>query len=216
MFIFLDESGDLGFDREKNNSKYFTITLLVCDDRAVLNGIKKAVSRTLKNKINHKSKKRYVEELKGTDTTLANKKYFLGKMPATGWDIYSITVNKSKVHQHLATKIGKKKLYNFLAKEIIATLPSDAEIDSVNLVVDKCKNKSEQSDFNQYIESYVLGHFSLKTIISIRHDSSKENLCLQAVDLFCWGLQRKAERQDVEWFNCFQEKIKADIAYLGK
>ena len=35
MFIFLDESGDLGFDFDKaKTSRYFVITLLVCNDMA--------------------------------------------------------------------------------------------------------------------------------------------------------------------------------------
>jgi hypothetical protein len=76
MFIFLDESGDLGFDPNKNNSRHFTITLLVCEDKQVQDQIKKAVKRTLKNKINHKAKKRIVEEIKGTGTSLEVKKYF--------------------------------------------------------------------------------------------------------------------------------------------
>jgi hypothetical protein len=85
MFIFLDESGDLGFDQNKNNYRHFTITLLVCEDKLVQDQIKKAVQRTLKNKINHKAKKkRIVEELKGTGTSLEVKKYFCDKMPEQG------------------------------------------------------------------------------------------------------------------------------------
>ena len=85
MFIFLDESGDLGFNPNKNNSQHFTITLLVCEDKQVQDQIKKAVRRTLKNKINHKAKKkRIVEELKGTGTSIDVKKYFYERMPEKG------------------------------------------------------------------------------------------------------------------------------------
>lgn len=123
MFIFLDESGDLGFDPNKNNSRHFTITLLVCEDKLVQDQIKKAVQRTIKNKINHKAKKkRIVEELKGTGTSLEVKKYFYERMPEKGWSIYSITVIKANVYQQLATPQGKKKLYNYLTKQIITKL----------------------------------------------------------------------------------------------
>jgi hypothetical protein len=40
--------------------------------------------------------------------------------------------------------------------------------------------------------------------------------CLQAVDLFCWGLQRKAEKQDKVWFDCFQDKVKVNLQYFGQ
>ena len=95
MLIFLDESGDLGFDPNKKGSLYFTITLLVCEDKNVQNKIQKAVKRTLKNKINHRGRNRPVNELKGTGTSLNVKKYFYQKMPTIGWSIYSITAVKS-------------------------------------------------------------------------------------------------------------------------
>ena len=71
MFIYLDESGDLGFDWTKaKTSRYFVITLLVCDGKHTQDKFRKAVRRTLKNKINHKkNKKRVVHELKGEETT---------------------------------------------------------------------------------------------------------------------------------------------------
>jgi hypothetical protein len=216
MFIFLDESGDLGFDPNKKNSRHFTITLLVCEDKLVQDQIKKAVQRTLKNKINHKAKKkRIVEELKGTGTSLEVKKYFCNKMPEQGWSIYSITVIKANVGDRLSTASGKKELYNYLTKQIITKLPQSNNVYSINLVVDKCKNKSERADFDQYIKLQLQQQFGLKTNVSIHHEISKNDCCLQAVDLFCWGLQRKAEQQDNEWLNCFQDKVKADLQYFG-
>jgi hypothetical protein len=55
MFIYLDESGDLGFDFTKSKTtRHFVITLLVCDGRSVHVQFEKAVRRTLKNKLNRK------------------------------------------------------------------------------------------------------------------------------------------------------------------
>jgi Protein of unknown function (DUF3800) len=215
MFIFLDESGDLGFDPNRRNSLHFTITLLVCENKSVQEQIKKAVKRTLKNKINHKAKKRPVDELKGTGTSLEIKKYFYQKMPLRGWSLYSITVVKTKAYQSLSTAQGKKKLYNYLTKEIIIKIPHKKNINSINLVVDKCKNKNERADFDQYIKSQLQEQFGSQTQISINHESSQNNPCLQTVDLFCWGLQRKAEKQDDEWLSCFQAKVKVNLLYFG-
>jgi hypothetical protein len=85
---------------------------------------------------------------------------------------------------------------------------------SINLVVDKCKNKNERADFNQYIKLHLQQQFDLKTNISIQHKISKNDCCLQAVDLFCWVLQRKAEKQNYEWLNCFQDRVKCDWQYF--
>jgi hypothetical protein len=55
LIIFLDESGDLGFDfsKQKTSGK-FVITLLVCNNAECNVGFRKAVRRTLKKKLNHR------------------------------------------------------------------------------------------------------------------------------------------------------------------
>ncbi|GJQ57390.1 MAG: DUF3800 domain-containing protein [Candidatus Scalindua sp. AMX11] len=57
MFIFLDESGDLGFDfNKRKTTKKFVITLLVCNSDETRREFTKAVRRTLKNKLNRGKK----------------------------------------------------------------------------------------------------------------------------------------------------------------
>ena len=52
MVIYLDESGDLGFDfTQKNTRRYLIISLLVCGDDAAHLAITRAVKKTLKNTI---------------------------------------------------------------------------------------------------------------------------------------------------------------------
>lgn len=136
-------------------------------------------------------------------------------MPEKGWSIYSITVIKANVYQQLATPQGKKKLYNYLTKQIITKLPQSNNVYSINLVVDKCKNKTERADFDQYIKLQLQQQFGSTTKISIQHEISQNDSCLQAVDLFCWGLQRKAEKQDSKWLDCFQQQVKVNLQYFG-
>lgn len=57
IYIFLDESGDLGFDFSKKNiTNKFVITLLICSSNEARKSIKKAIERTIKNK--HKKKEK--------------------------------------------------------------------------------------------------------------------------------------------------------------
>jgi hypothetical protein len=57
MEIYLDESGDMGFDFEASQpSRYFVITLLVCENLSASQMIQRAVRNTLKNKLNIKRK----------------------------------------------------------------------------------------------------------------------------------------------------------------
>jgi hypothetical protein len=217
MFIFLDESGDLGFDLDKRGtSKTFTITLLVCDDRSVMRKIQTAVKRTLKNKVNTKHKHLKVHELKGALTSADIKSYFLKKMPSSGWKLFAITVNKCRVYPHLRTKSGKKKLYNFLTRELLKAIQPQIHITTVNLVVDRCKDSEDRKDFNAYIKANLETAFPLETTIYITHENSQENANLQAVDMFCCGIQRKENNGDELWYNEFRHNIGAHIQYLGK
>lgn len=43
FYIFLDESGDLGFNPKKKNSKYFVITALFAENKKPLEKIVKRV-----------------------------------------------------------------------------------------------------------------------------------------------------------------------------
>lgn len=217
MYIFLDESGDLGFDLSKEGtSKHFTISLLVVENSQTLKAIQKAVKRTLDNKVNAKRKKQknknLLIELKATDMPIGHKQYFLERMPETGWHIYSITLNKQRVYDNL--KHNKPRLYNYIVKELIGSLPKYESLSNVHLTIDNCKNKSQRKDFNQYIEAHLETNLSPKTQIHISHENSQNNKCLQAIDLFCWGIQRKYELKDTEWLELYEKNISKHIPYL--
>lgn len=213
--IYLDESGDLGFDGSKPKaSEYFVITLLVCENLKTAKDIKTAVSRTLRNKLNNKKhKRREVHELKGTSTTLAIKKYFYSQLPESGWTLYCLSLNKKRVAPHLQTKAGKKKLYNFLSRLLVEKIPLGTTVRTINLVVDKCKNLEEQKDFNSYLVNR-LESLDLDIRIDINHESSHGNAGLQAVDLFCWGVNRKVSKKDTSWYDIFKSRVVYETIYF--
>lgn len=216
MIIFLDESGDLGFDFEnKKPSSHFVITLLVCDGREVVHGMGVAVRRTLKNKLNHKKAGRKVKELKGNETELSVKEYFVRHCPDAGWRLYSVTLNKQRVAPHLQSRDGRKKLYNFLSRFLIEKIKFHEHLSDVTLVVDKCKNTNEMKDFNQYIENHMMALLPLECRLYITHEQSHQNPGLQAVDMFCWGFARKYT-DSTEWYGMFRERVAFETVYLPK
>ncbi len=215
MIIYLDESGDLGFDFDKpRTSKKFVITLLISDNPKASDGFRKAVRRTLKNKINRKRGKIFCQELKGTGTNQKIKEYFYRNLPLSGWSIYCIILNKKRVYDRLQTRPGKKKLYNFLARFILEKVDLSNPGSAVNLVIDRSKNNEEIRDFNQYVANHLEGLLPLKIPLYITHESSHSNPGLQAVDLFCWGLYRKYEWNDRGWYKVFRKKIAFEDEYL--
>ena len=94
-------------------------------------------------------------------------------------------------------------------------IPFEKAITRVQLIVDKSKSKPEVEEFNSYIMRALKGRLDPKVPLDIYHYLSHENLGLQAVDIFCWGIFRKYEKKDSEWFEIFrQNKVRYEDLYL--
>ena len=93
-------------------------------------------------------------------------------------------------------------------------IPYNGADTRVEIIIDKSKTKKNIAEFNQYIIRQIKSKFDPKAPIDIFHYNSKHNLGLQAVDMFCWGIFRKHERNDRSWFDIFKEKVVYDKQYL--
>lgn len=206
MIIYLDESGDLGFDFTKNTPRYFVITLLVCHTRNAANQFKQATRRTLKNKFSKSSLQPL--ELKGTTTTLAIKKYFYRcATECEDWHIYSIVVDKQKLKSRLNPLPSEHRLYNYLSKEVLKQVALKDISSQLLLVVDKRKGKKGINEFNKYLSYHLEAMLPLNVVYDISHEPSHGRCGLQAVDIFCWGIRRLYEFDDREWFDVYKEKL---------
>lgn len=216
MYIYLDESGDLGFALAKPGaSRYFIITLLCCHTKAARRAFAVAIRRTVKNKIKPKKKgfKKH-KELKGTNTSPVVKSYFYRQIKSDDWRLYTVILNKRRVYDQFHSTIGQSRIYNFLSRFIIERLPLIDTAANVRLVVDKSKNRAEILDFNRYLCNYVEGMLPLNTGFRVDHLNSHEDPVLQAVDMFSWGIARKYKLGDTQWYDVFRGKIAYEDVYL--
>jgi len=101
-----------------------------------------------------------------------------------------------------------------LARLILDQLPLENVADAVNLVLDKRKNRKEGQEFNACIQKELASRLPPKVGLRITHEDSVNNHCLQAADIFSWGIFRKYERQDNGWYEVFQGKVRYDSLYL--
>lgn len=208
MYIFIDESGYLGFDFSKpGTSKSFTIALLVVQTEQAYKATRQAVQRTLKRKVTHLKQRRLSQELKGSDTSIDIKKYFLKQMPTAGWSIYAITVGKQNANLHFQSKIGKNELYNFLTKELLLASTIHQSTETISIIIDKSKNTTDRQIFNAYINEHLNTSINHESLIYITHENSLKSAGLQAVDMFCWGVQQKENIGNDEWLRLYESKI---------
>lgn len=77
LYLFLDESGDLGFDFDKpGTTRYFVVTVLALPSASAKRAMEKAVKRTVKAKIHGGRKHEPTSELKGSKAVRAVKQHF--------------------------------------------------------------------------------------------------------------------------------------------
>ena len=214
LYLYLDESGDLGFDFViKKPSKFFTIMVLMLkgqkNNRELINAVRHTLKRKLKKK---KLFKTSGCELKGSNVSIDVKKYFYEQVKDIDFKLYALTLNKKRVYQSLMKE--KERIYNYIARLVLKQIDfNNAEV-NVNLILDKSKGKPEISEFNSYIFREIQAKLNPQIPLHISHALSHENLGLQAVDMFVWGIFRKYERKDLEWSRLFQNRVVFDDVYL--
>lgn len=214
-YLYLDESGDLGFDFvNKKPSKFFTVTILALRGLESNRRLIKAVKVTLRRKLNpRRRRKRITQELKGCDTTIEIKQYFYKQVKDIQFTIYTITLNKQRVYERLRRE--KSRVYNFIARKVLDQIPFEKNHNErVELILDKSMSKPEILEFNSYIRKQLEGRLNPSIPFDMYHWKSHETHGLQAVDMFCWGIFQKYERRKTEWYDVFALKVQFDDQYL--
>lgn len=201
-FLYLDESGCLGFDFiNKKPSIFFTITILAIDgienNRKLLN----AVKETLKRKF-----KKGARELKGNSTKIEIKQYFYQKVRNLPLEIYSITLNKKLLENDI--KLNKSQIYNSISTQIIDQINFSNIKNRVEFIVDRSQTKTKMKEFDYYIKESLKLRLNKKVLIDIYHRNSTESFGLQAFDMFCSGIFSNYEKKKKDWLKIFEEKMK--------
>lgn len=111
-FVFLDESGDLGFDfSKKRTSKLFVITLLFSTEKKHLEKCVKKTFRAIRKK-HHKT-----GILHAFKETPATRRRLLGCLCQKDCAIFTIYLNKKKVYSKLQDE--KSVLYNYVTNILL-------------------------------------------------------------------------------------------------
>ena len=170
-YIFLDESGDLGFDfSKKKTSKYFVVTFLLTDDKvSVERLIKKVFKGFSKKQIqSHSGVLHAYKELSVTRqkllTSFASKKY---------GTIITIYLDKRKVYTKL--KDEKHVLYNYVTNILLdrvytkKLIPIDQKI--CVIAAKRETNKFLNENFSNYLKQQANGNHKLDIEVHIKNPS---------------------------------------------
>jgi len=205
-YIFLDESGDLGFDfKKKKTTKYFVISCIYVSDKKVLEKIVKKTHSELKKKY-----KRRVGVLHCVKESPTTRKRLLKRVNEKDCRIVSIILEKKKVYTKLQNE--KQVLYNYVTNILLDRIYSKELVPKVNhieLIASKREtNKFLNINFESYLKNQVKDRHKMKLEISIKTPSEEKGL--QIADFIAWSTFRKYEHKDDKYHKIFKDKIKGE------
>ena len=207
MYIYLDESGDLGFDfKKKGTSKHFLITVLLTrEPKKIANCIKHLKEDALQKKY------KKIPEIKFNNSPEVFRKRVIQKLSAQEIFILVFCLNKIKIVNKLHDK--KDKVYNYVTgllfdKILNATNPDEELI----MTVDKVKvGKIQMEDFNFYLglKLFMAGQQDRK--LKVIHVDSQKDRCIQAVDFISGSIFRKYEFRNLNLYDLIRSKIISEV-----
>jgi hypothetical protein len=202
-YIFLDESGDLGFNFKKpKTSKIFVITFLFLKNK---NLVEKIIKKT-HSELNRKYKRRFgvLHSVKEKPFT---RKRLLKRLEEKDSNIMTIYLNKKKVRVRLQDE--KAVLYNYVTNILLDRIYTKKLVppkDKIELIAERREtNKFLNENFKNYLNNQIKNRHKLELSVLIKTPFQEK--ALQAVDFVSWAIFRKYEYGDDDYYNIIKNKI---------
>ncbi len=202
-YIFLDESGDLGFNfKKKRTSKYFVVTVLFVEHKRVVEKLIRKVHRGLRRKHTIRT-----SALHASKEEPANIVRVCCGLVEKHCKVMTIYLDKSKVYTNLHDE--KHILYNYNVNILLDRILNRRLVSKTGanvLVASKREtNKFLNQNFHDYLSHQVRSNHGIELKIEIK--TPAEEKCLQAVDIASWSIFRKYEYGDDSYY----QKLKPAI-----
>ncbi len=201
-YIFMDESGDLGFDfNKKGTSSFFLITFLFASNKRSIEKCVKKVHAGLRKKYKKVGVLHaYVEES-------LTKKRLLTLLASKDCRIMTILLNKKKVYTRLQDE--KPVLYNYITNILLDRIFSKKLLqadDPIEIIASRKEtNKFLNQNFKTYLQLQLTENHDVSVTVSIRTPAEEKSL--QAVDFVSWAIFRKHEYKDNTYYNIIRSAI---------
>ena len=209
-YIFMDESGDLGFNEQKEKtSKNFIIAFLFSQNKNILDKIVKKVFNALPQNIKKKHSGTFHCYKEQPKVRLKLLSLLKDKKDIS---IMIIRLNKGNVWTDLRQE--KSILYNYVVNILLNRVFSKKLIPIKDKIVfiqsQRETNKLLNLNFKQYISQQVKKNHGVELVVEIKRPS--EEKALQIVDFVSWGVFRKHEHNDDTYYNIIKDLIRENTS----
>jgi chorismate mutase len=219
MYVYIDESGDLGFSLK--SSRYFVVAYLILDYPFE---VAKVMKRLLKKLHERKEYARRCNELKYSNSKDTVRRKVLEKICKCNMEIGFVVLEKAKVKPELKKKTTV--LYNFVIVDTVMRniLPKLTSNDKLCIIVDKTLSRLSKNAFNMYAINKASWLMSVQwrqteqirlSNIEVLHENFQREPCLQAVDFLAGACFHMYEHDNDCYFRIIENKVKY-FNYLWK
>jgi len=210
-YIFLDESGDLGFNFKKSGTSHtFIITCLFVPEKK--GPIEKVVEKTHSELA--KKFKRKIGVLHAVKEKPVTRKRLLKRLVEKDCSIMTIFLNKQKVFTKLQDE--KQVLYNYVTNILLDRVYTKKVIPRANIGLIASRretNKFLNDNFKTYLNKQIKNKHKGEIRVSIK--TPYEEKILQAVDFASWAIFRKYEKKDDIYYDIIKKKIIEESPLFG-
>ena len=208
MYVYLDESGDLGFGQ--GGTKYFTIAFVVMEDPIPFRRCVKSV------KVKYDIPRDV--ELKGYTTRESIKTDLLNRFAKLDIEVHSITVRKKNVNPRLQRDTNI--FYNYMVGlSLVERILQEPPNSDVIINIDKrIISITSGAKFDEYLRLKTWYERERQDIeLKIYHIDSQKSHAIQGIDIICNSIFRKYNSNNYKLFNIIQGKVKSDRRlFFGK
>jgi hypothetical protein len=207
IHIFIDEAGDLGFN--KRSSKKFVVAYLITDNPDKMRTKIKRFRKRLRSL--RKKKRIKLSEFKFRRDKEDTRLELLELIANSDMEIGYVVIDKRAVKQDLREK--PNILYNYLLVHYVLTnVLSKYNPKKIVFVVDKSLSRRARQAFNDYFR----GKLTWKAFIEknqmppeheVKHMDSRNEPCLQAADYVAGAAFSKFEHGDPRYYRIIENKI---------
>lgn len=194
IYIYIDESGDLGFSEKSSN--YFVISAVRIEDEKTKMKFESIIDKVKRKKLKKKEKKH--SELKFSHSKRL-REIILKEIAELNIEIFSIILFKSKVMEKCKDTIYLKLI-------LILFQVLDIKNKNTLIYIDKSLSSDKVKRFNyEILEKYKY--------CLIYHENSFENKGLMAIDFIVGSFGYKYNLNDIKYYEILKLRIKFELRH---
>lgn len=205
-YIFMDESGDLGFDKSKSCcSKNFLITFFICENP---NPFEKVVKKTFLSMPEDKQKNHCGTLHACHEHPKTKMKMYNLLKEKQDFSIMVVRLNKAKVYTDLQNE--KNVLYNYVTNVLLDRIITKKLCNTKEPIYFIASQRDTNKYMNKVFTDYLIDKTKDRINLNLEIQSASKHKCLQLVDFLSWGIFQKYEHNDESYYEIIKNFIVED------